>query len=153
MRGLPLALLRRSDCHAVNSSRDYTCCISCPDPTVCSRLLEDKWRSAWSASFRYGPAQPSIIYRSLRQLEPSLSSPALHLPQTACQAHAKSWVADLFDRMFSTLNQSRHASRGRIATRLICEISADPAFIQYCLTVQDVPLRSTTLALLSKAQR
>ena len=63
---------------------------------------------------RFGPVSPSIVYRSMRQLEPSLSSPALHLPRTACQMHAKQYLADvrpsrsraqlitqLFDRMFS----------------------------------------------------
>lgn len=39
-------------------------------------------------------ARRSIIYRSLRSLEPSLSSPALHLPYTACQTHAKLVVAE-----------------------------------------------------------
>ncbi|KAH8926961.1 hypothetical protein BT69DRAFT_1347645 [Atractiella rhizophila] len=85
----------------VTTARDYVCSPSCPDPQTCAKLLDEKWRSAWNAAFRFGPPQPSIIYRSLRQLEPSLSSPALHLPHTACQAHARAWVADLFDRMFS----------------------------------------------------
>lgn len=40
----------------------------------------------------------SMIYRHLRLLEPAITSPALQLPHTACQNHAKAWVADLFDR-------------------------------------------------------
>ncbi|KAL8293020.1 hypothetical protein RQP46_000714 [Phenoliferia psychrophenolica] len=84
----------------VQTSRDYVCAPTCPDHALCARLVDEKWRSAWSSAFRFGTPQPSIIYRSLRNLEPSLSSPALHLPHTACQAHARLYVADLFDRMF-----------------------------------------------------
>ncbi|GAA5986089.1 hypothetical protein JCM10908_006403 [Rhodotorula pacifica] len=80
--------------------RDYTCHSACDDHARCARLVDEKWRSAFSSAFRFGTPQPSIIYRSLRSLEPSLSSPALHLPYTACQTHAKLIVADLFDRMF-----------------------------------------------------
>ncbi|GEM10596.1 BTB/POZ-like domain containing protein [Rhodotorula toruloides] len=84
----------------VSILRDYSCQPACDDPSRCARLVDEKWRSAFAAAFRFGTPQPSIIYRSLRLLEPSLSSPALHLPYTACQAHAKLWVVDLFDRMF-----------------------------------------------------
>ncbi|GAA6038354.1 hypothetical protein JCM8097_007606 [Rhodosporidiobolus ruineniae] len=81
--------------------RDYSCHGACDDPSRCARLVSEKWGSAFSATFRFGTPQPSIIYRSLRSLEPSLSSPALHLPFTSCQNHARLWVADLFDRMFN----------------------------------------------------
>ncbi|GAA5915560.1 hypothetical protein JCM5296_007283 [Sporobolomyces johnsonii] len=80
--------------------RDYACHVACDDPSRCARMVDEKWRSSFSAAFRFGTPQPSIIYRSLRSLEPSLSSPALHLPYTACQNHARLFVADLFDRMF-----------------------------------------------------
>ncbi|GAA5859075.1 hypothetical protein JCM8547_003993 [Rhodosporidiobolus lusitaniae] len=80
--------------------REYACHAACQDPASCARLVSEKWGSAFSATFRFGTPQPSIIYRSLRSLEPSLSSPALHLPFTSCQNHARLWVADLFDRMF-----------------------------------------------------
>ncbi|GAA5881036.1 hypothetical protein JCM3774_003075 [Rhodotorula dairenensis] len=80
--------------------RDYTCHSACDDHARCARLVDEKWRSAFASAFRFGTPQPSIIYRSLRSLEPSLSSPALHLPYTACQTHAKLVVADLFDRTF-----------------------------------------------------
>ncbi|BGP18581.1 hypothetical protein JCM10213_002131 [Rhodosporidiobolus nylandii] len=83
--------------------REYACHSACDDPSRCARLVAEKWGSAFSATFRFGTPQPSIIYRSLRSLEPSLSSPALHLPFTSCQNHAKLWVADLFDRMFQQL--------------------------------------------------
>ncbi|PLW22235.1 hypothetical protein PCASD_17242 [Puccinia coronata f. sp. avenae] len=85
----------------VNSSRDYVCPPSCPDPQHCTKLVDDKWRSAWAASFKFGPPQPSSVYRALRCLEPSLHSPALLLPHTSCQQHALRFFADLFDRMFS----------------------------------------------------
>ncbi|KAH9454749.1 hypothetical protein KEM48_003994 [Puccinia striiformis f. sp. tritici PST-130] len=85
----------------VNSSRDYVCPSSCPDPQHCTKLVDDKWRSAWAASFKFGPPQPSSVYRALRSLEPSLHSPALLLPHTSCQQHALRFFADLFDRMFS----------------------------------------------------
>ncbi|GAA5918167.1 hypothetical protein JCM6882_002314 [Rhodosporidiobolus microsporus] len=81
--------------------REYACHSTCDDPSRCARLVAEKWGSAFSAAFRFGTPQPSIIYRSLRSLEPSLSSPALHLPFTSCQNHARLWVADLFDRMFA----------------------------------------------------
>ncbi|BGO93614.1 hypothetical protein NBRC10512_001252 [Rhodotorula toruloides] len=84
----------------VSILRDYSCQPACDDPSRCARLVDEKWRSAFAAAFRFGTPQPSIIFRSLRLLEPSLSSPALHLPYTACQTHAKLWVVDLFDRMF-----------------------------------------------------
>ncbi|GAA6055143.1 hypothetical protein JCM3770_007463 [Rhodotorula araucariae] len=87
----------------VSILRDYSCHSNCDDPSRCARLVDEKWRSAFAAAFRFGTPQPSIIYRSLRSLEPSLSSPALHLPYTSCQAHARLWVADLFDRMFGLL--------------------------------------------------
>ncbi|KNZ63880.1 uncharacterized protein VP01_1089g9 [Puccinia sorghi] len=98
----------------VNSSRDYVCPPSCLDPQHCTKLVDDKWRSAWAASFKFGPPQvssksrvnfvslaPSSVYRALRCLEPSLHSPALLLPHTSCQQHALRFFADLFDRMFS----------------------------------------------------
>ncbi|WAQ86831.1 hypothetical protein PtA15_7A560 [Puccinia triticina] len=85
----------------VNSSRDYVCPPTCPDPHHCTKLVDDKWRSAWAASFKFGPPQPSSVYRALRCLEPSLHSPALLLPHTSCQQHALRFFADLFDRMFS----------------------------------------------------
>ncbi|KAI9612919.1 hypothetical protein KEM48_003995 [Puccinia striiformis f. sp. tritici PST-130] len=85
----------------VNSSRDYVCPSSCPDPQHCTKLVDDEWRSAWAASFKFGPPQPSSVYRALRSLEPSLHSPALLLPHTSCQQHALRFFADLFDQMFS----------------------------------------------------
>ncbi|BGP34060.1 hypothetical protein JCM10296v2_005875 [Rhodotorula toruloides] len=84
----------------VSILRNYSCQPAWDDPSRCARLVDEKWRSAFAAAFRFGTPQPSIIFRSLRLLEPPLSSPALHLPYTACQAHAKLWVVDLFDRMF-----------------------------------------------------
>ncbi|KAF9478637.1 hypothetical protein BDN70DRAFT_879770 [Pholiota conissans] len=80
-------------------AKEYQCCPTCPDSSVCARLLEEKWRQAYHAVFRFGPPQPSMVFRYLRMLEGV--SPALALTQTACQASAKAFVATLFDRMFS----------------------------------------------------
>ncbi|KAF8224965.1 hypothetical protein L208DRAFT_1308217 [Tricholoma matsutake] len=80
-------------------SKEYQCCPTCPDSPACARLLEEKWRQAYHAVFRFGPPQPSMVYRYLRMLEGV--SPPLLLTQTACQASAKAFTATLFDRMFS----------------------------------------------------
>lgn len=80
-------------------AKEYECCPVCPDSQTCARLLEEKWRQAYHAVFRFGPPQPSMVFRYLRQLEGV--SPPLALTQTACQASAKAFAATLFDRMFS----------------------------------------------------
>lgn len=82
---------------------------------MCARLLEEKWRQAYHAVFRFGPPQPSMVFRYLRMLEGV--SPPLALTHTACQASAKAFIATrmsdvitlslpnlvflVFDRMFS----------------------------------------------------
>ncbi|KDQ15188.1 hypothetical protein BOTBODRAFT_158437 [Botryobasidium botryosum FD-172 SS1] len=83
----------------VSIAKEYQCCSTCPDPSNCARLLEEKWRQGYHASFRFGPPQPSMVYRYLRLLEGI--SPPLSLTHLSCQTCAKSWVATLFDRMFS----------------------------------------------------
>ncbi|KAG6864794.1 hypothetical protein C0991_007124 [Blastosporella zonata] len=80
-------------------AKEYQCCATCPDSPQCARLLEEKWRQAYFAVFRFGPPQPSMVFRYLRMLEGV--SPPLSLTQTACQASAKAFTATLFDRMFS----------------------------------------------------
>ncbi|KAF8894144.1 hypothetical protein BD779DRAFT_1660891 [Infundibulicybe gibba] len=80
-------------------AKEYQCCPTCPDSAICARLLEEKWRQAYHAVFRFGPPQPSMVYRYLRMLEGV--SPPLSLTQTACQTSAKAFTATLFDRMFS----------------------------------------------------
>ncbi|KAH7911028.1 hypothetical protein BJ138DRAFT_1172792, partial [Hygrophoropsis aurantiaca] len=80
-------------------AKEYQCCSTCPDPTSCARLLEEKWRQAYNAVFRFGPCQPSMVYRYLRNLEGV--SPPLSLTHLACQTTAKAFTATLFDRMFS----------------------------------------------------
>ncbi|CAH7669831.1 expressed protein, partial [Phakopsora pachyrhizi] len=85
----------------VNPPRDYDCPTSCPSPRNCIKLVDEKWKSAWAATLKFGPPQPSSVYRHLRCLEPSLHSPALILPHTSCQQHSIRFFADLFDRMFS----------------------------------------------------
>ncbi|KAJ7647408.1 hypothetical protein FB45DRAFT_198634 [Roridomyces roridus] len=80
-------------------AKEYQCCATCPDPANCARLLEEKWKQAYHAIFRFGPPQPSMVYRYLRMLEGV--SPPLSLTHLSCQTTAKAFVATLFDRMFS----------------------------------------------------
>ncbi|KAJ6609833.1 hypothetical protein B0H10DRAFT_2062672 [Mycena sp. CBHHK59/15] len=80
-------------------AKEYQCCATCPDPANCARLLEEKWKQAYYAIFRFGPPQPSMVYRYLRMLEGV--SPPLSLTHLSCQTTAKAFVATLFDRMFS----------------------------------------------------
>ncbi|KAF8993696.1 hypothetical protein BDQ17DRAFT_1431548 [Cyathus striatus] len=80
-------------------AKEYQCCSTCPESSTCARLLDEKWRQAYHAVFRFGPPQPSMVFRYLRMLEGV--SPPLLLTQTSCQASAKAFTATLFDRMFS----------------------------------------------------
>ncbi|KAI6157918.1 hypothetical protein BKA82DRAFT_131634 [Pisolithus tinctorius] len=89
-------------------AKEYQCCATCPDPPNCARLLEEKWRQAYNAVFRFGPCQPSMVYRYLRNLEGV--SPPLTLTHLACQATAKAFTATLFDRMFSIRSDAAVAS-------------------------------------------
>ncbi|EIW63429.1 uncharacterized protein TRAVEDRAFT_161742 [Trametes versicolor FP-101664 SS1] len=83
----------------VQIAKEYQCCLSCPDPANCARLLEEKWKQAYQAVFRFGPCQPSMVFRYLRTFEGV--SPPLSLTHLSCQTTAKAFVATLFDRMFS----------------------------------------------------
>ncbi|KAH9942436.1 uncharacterized protein BXZ73DRAFT_40907 [Epithele typhae] len=83
----------------VQIAKEYQCCPTCPDSAVCARLLEEKWKQAYQAVFRFGPCQPSMVYRYLRTLEGV--SPPLSLTHLSCQTTAKAFVSALFDRMFS----------------------------------------------------
>ena len=94
-------------------------CPSCPEPPTCARLLDEKWRQAYQAVFRFGPCQPSMVFRYLRTLEGV--SPPLSLSHLTCQTTAKAFIATrtyppessffvsflfnmgfiVFDRMFS----------------------------------------------------
>lgn len=66
-------------------------CLSCPDPANCARLLEEKWKQAYQAVFRFGPCQPSMVFRYLRTFEGV--SPPLSLTHLSCQTTAKAFVA------------------------------------------------------------
>ncbi|KAF8919953.1 hypothetical protein CPB85DRAFT_1373197 [Mucidula mucida] len=79
--------------------KEYQCCATCPDSSNCARILDEKFRQAYAAIFRFGPPQPSMVYRYLRMLEGV--SPPLSLTQLSCQTTAKAFIATLFDRMFS----------------------------------------------------
>jgi hypothetical protein len=93
-------------------------CLTCPDPAVCARLLEEKWRQAYHSVFRFGglqvtwliassrayvtgPPQPSMVFRYLRMLEGV--SPPLALTQTACQATAKAFIVTRDDLLQATI--------------------------------------------------
>ncbi|KAH9993226.1 hypothetical protein BJV77DRAFT_1060258 [Russula vinacea] len=73
-------------------AKEYECCPSCPDPSTCARLLDEKWRQAYQAVFRFGPCHPRWS---------SGVSPPLALSHLTCQTTAKAFIATLFDRMFS----------------------------------------------------
>lgn len=82
-----------------NPARDYECHSTCPDPQNCARLLHERWRSQYANAFKFGPPQPSIIWRHLRELEGSTSMVAVPV-MSACQSSSKAWVQVLFDRMY-----------------------------------------------------
>lgn len=83
---LPWDKLGQQIINAVSSQ-----CPSCPDPQTCARLLDEKWRQAYQAVFRFGPCQPSMVFRYLRTLEGV--SPPLALSHLVCQTTAKAFVA------------------------------------------------------------
>ncbi|KAL7418456.1 hypothetical protein Q5752_006914 [Cryptotrichosporon argae] len=86
---------------AIDVRKEYACRPECASRALCQQQLDDKWRHAHSAVSRFGPPQPSVAYRCLRQLETFPTNPSLGMPHPACQATAKAWVATLFDRMFA----------------------------------------------------
>ncbi|TDL26245.1 hypothetical protein BD410DRAFT_764711 [Rickenella mellea] len=83
----------------INIAKEYQCSSTCPDPPNCARILDERWRHAYGACFRFGPCQPSMVYRYLRGLEGV--TPPLSLTHLSCQATAKAFTATLFDRMFA----------------------------------------------------
>ncbi|KAF8590997.1 hypothetical protein K439DRAFT_1328309 [Ramaria rubella] len=98
-RVLKLGLTNVAKEYQCASYQTYTTCSTCPDPANCARLLEEKWKQAYHSVFRFGPCQPSMVYRYLRTLEGV--SPPLSLTHLSCQTTARSFTATLFDRMFS----------------------------------------------------
>ncbi|WWD19641.1 hypothetical protein CI109_104103 [Kwoniella shandongensis] len=85
---------------SIDVKKEYTCRADCPDPARCQAQLDEKWRQAHMAVCRYGPPQPSVAFRCLRQLETFPTNPSLVMPHPLCQTAAKTWVMSLFDRMF-----------------------------------------------------
>ncbi|OCF38103.1 hypothetical protein I316_00327 [Kwoniella heveanensis BCC8398] len=85
---------------SIDVKKEYTCRADCPDPLRCQSQLDEKWRQAYSAVCRYGPPQPSVAFRCLRQLETFPTNPSLVMSHPLCQTAAKTWVMSLFDRMF-----------------------------------------------------
>ena len=92
--------------NTIDVKREYTCVCrpltipanrslqrpDCPDPTRCQVALDEKWRQAHLAVCRYGPPQPSVAFRCLRQLETFPTNPSLIMPHPLCQRSAQSWV-------------------------------------------------------------
>ncbi|WWC91705.1 uncharacterized protein L201_006651 [Kwoniella dendrophila CBS 6074] len=85
---------------SIDVKKEYICRADCPDPIRCQTQLDEKWRQAYSAVCRYGPPQPSVAFRCLRQLETFPTNPSLVMSHPLCQSAAKTWVMSLFDRMF-----------------------------------------------------
>lgn len=123
-------------------NKEYQCCGTCPDPSVCARLLDEKWRQAYTAVFRFGPPQPSMVFRYLRQLEGV--SPPLSLTQTACQASAKAFTATLFDRMFSLGVRAENVPlTGRVTAAAVAGAATGPRrHFLYCTLKPDSPHKS-----------
>ncbi|KAF8134449.1 hypothetical protein EV363DRAFT_1582519 [Boletus edulis] len=121
-------------------AKEYQCCPTCPDPANCARLLEEKWRQAYNAVFRFGPCQPSMVYRYLRNLEGV--SPPLSLTHLACQTTAKAFTATLFDRMFSLgiRSDATVAPLGaRVAAVAAAAASGPRRHFLYCMLKPDKP--------------
>ncbi|WVW86184.1 hypothetical protein I302_108225 [Kwoniella bestiolae CBS 10118] len=85
---------------SIDVKKEYICRADCPDPLRCQTQLDEKWRQAYAAVTRYGPPQPSVAFRCLRQLETFPTNPSLVMSHPLCQSAAKTWVMSLFDRMF-----------------------------------------------------
>ncbi|KAI9634112.1 uncharacterized protein MKK02DRAFT_17475 [Dioszegia hungarica] len=88
----------------IDVRKEYACRPECPDSPRCQALLDEKWRQAHQAVCRYGPPQPSVAFRCLRQLETFPTNPSLVMPHPLCQSAAKTFIMlpynIVFDRMF-----------------------------------------------------
>jgi len=113
-----------------NVAKEYQCSSTCPDPPTCARLLEEKWRQAYHAVFRFGPCQPSMVYRYLRTLEGI--SPPLSLTHLSCQTTAKSFTATLFDRMFSLGVRGSGTDTAPLGARVAGAASGPRRHFLYC---------------------
>lgn len=72
-----------------NPARDYECHAACSDPQGCARNLHERWHAQYATTFKYGPPQPSTIWRRLRELE---GSGPWGTAMSACQSSSKAWV-------------------------------------------------------------
>ncbi|CDO75670.1 hypothetical protein BN946_scf184941.g23 [Trametes cinnabarina] len=128
----------------VQVAKEYQCCQSCPDPANCARLLEEKWKQAYQAVFRFGPCQPSMVFRYLRTLEGV--SPPLSLTHLSCQTTAKAFVATLFDRMFSLGVRGSGTDTAPLGARVAAVAGTTPPgprrHFLYCSLHGDQPARS-----------
>lgn len=53
-----------SDLPSTHETNYRVQCSTCPDSPTCARLLEEKWRQAYHAVFRFGNEQPNIYLNS-----------------------------------------------------------------------------------------
>jgi len=101
---------------------------------MCARLLEEKWRQAYHAIFRFGrsylifsalspfltyptgPCQPSMVYRYLRTLEGV--TPPLSLTHLSCQITAKAFVATRMRISFRTPAPHSHQAFPTVFDRM-----------------------------------
>ncbi|KAK0569272.1 hypothetical protein OC861_001087 [Tilletia horrida] len=110
-----------------NPQRDYECQPHCPNPQLCAEALQARWTAAYNTAFRFGPPQPTLVWRHLRELEGATGASSttlagsnngpggagggsssssgsgqtpLPLALTACENSARNWVQTRFDRMF-----------------------------------------------------
>jgi len=89
--------------------------------------------------FRFGPCQPSMVYRYLRNLEGV--SPPLSLTHLACQTTAKAFTATLFDRMFSLgiRSDATVAPLGARVAAVAAAASGPRRHFLYCTLKPDKP--------------
>ncbi|KAE8249117.1 hypothetical protein A4X13_0g5334 [Tilletia indica] len=79
-----------------NPQRDFECQALCPHQEVCAEALQQRWNAAYNAAFRFGPPQPTSVWKHLRELEGG----GPPLTQSACENACRTWVQTRFDRMF-----------------------------------------------------
>ncbi|KZT10746.1 uncharacterized protein LAESUDRAFT_672210 [Laetiporus sulphureus 93-53] len=126
----------------VQVAKEYQCCATCPEPANCARLLEEKWKQAYHAVNRFGPCQPSMVFRYLRTLEGI--SPPLSLTHLSCQTTAKAFIATLFDRMFSLGVRGSGTDTAPLGARVAAVAGATTGprrHFLFCTLKNDLPAR------------
>jgi hypothetical protein len=99
-----------------NPARDYECHATCPDQNHCAKVLHERWHAQYAAAFKFGPPQPSIVWRHLRELD-GIGTPSVATSMSACQSSSKAWAQSLFDRMYGLPSHGK-ATQKFLAIRL-----------------------------------